>query len=143
MKQVADEFNKILPEGIRNHWYFPGPRRAEYNAAMTNPGSAMRLVSVMLVVVLGLSLTAPARAEALEPFVVVALVGAAVVVVILVVYLIIANTKGSGMAKEAEPVMVVCVESDAQPRNCSSLSPPGQRVDLESAVLLPQPAPQG
>jgi len=74
---------------------------------------------------------------------VVAIAGAAVVVVILIVYLIVANARGSRMAKEAELVMVVCVESDGQLRNCSLLSRPGQRVELESAVLLPQLAPQG
>ena len=103
----------------------------------------MRLLALMLVVVLGLSLAAPARAEALEPLAVVAIAGAVVVVVILVVYLIVANARDSRRAKAAEPVMVVCVESDGQPRECSSLSQPGQRVELDSAVLLPQLTPQG
>jgi hypothetical protein len=110
---------------------------------MMNFRAATRLVAVMVVVVLGLSLAAPARAEAMEPLTVIAIAGAAVVVVILVVYLIVANTRGPRMANEAEPVMVVCVESDAQPRDCSSLSQPDQRVDIKSEGLVPQPAPQG
>jgi hypothetical protein len=125
-----------------NVWSDPGSD-VGYNAGMMNHGSPSRLLALMLVIVLGLSLAAPARAEAFEPLIVVAIAGAVVVVVILVVYLIVANTKGARMAKEAESVMVVCVESDGQPRNCSSLSRPGQRVEFESAVLLPQLAPQG
>ena len=109
-----------------------------YNAGMMNRRSPNRLLALMLVVVLGVSLAAPARAEALGPLVVVAIAGAAVVVVILVVYLIVANVRDSRTAKEAESVMVMCAESDGQPRNCSALSRSGQRGELESALLTPQ-----
>ena len=109
---------------------------------MKNYASSIRLLALMLVVVLGLSLAAPARAEALEPLTILAIVGAGVVVVIIVVFLIVANTKGSRLANEAQPLMVVCVESDAQLRNCSSLPQPGQPADLSSAIALPPPAPQ-
>jgi hypothetical protein len=84
--------------------------------AMTTP-RWRRLVTMTLIVVLALTLAAPARAEAMEVFTILAIASVAVVVVILVVFLVVANVKGDKMRAET-PVMVACVESDAAPRAC-------------------------
>jgi hypothetical protein len=115
---------------------------------MMTPGSAMRLVAVVLAVVLMVTFAAPARAEAVDPFTVMAIAGAAAVVVILVVFLIIASTKGKRMeesAQERQPVMIACVESEGQPRNCWAVDRPGEPVSIEQiehVLATPQVAPQ-
>ena len=99
---------------------------------MTNPmtthRSVVRLLAVMLVVVIAGTLAAPARAEAVDFFLVSAIAGAAIVILIVVVYLIVANTRGSKMddTKGPEPVKVACVESETQPRTCWAASPTPQ-----------------
>lgn len=110
----------------------------------------MRLLAVVLVVVLMATVIAPARAEAVDPMTAIAIAGAAVCVVILIVFLVIANTKGksldeTGMDDQRQPVMVACVETDGQPRNCWAVDRPNEPVQIEhieSVVTAPQPAPQ-
>lgn len=115
---------------------------------MTNPmtthRSVLRLFAVMLVVVIAGTLAAPARAEAVDFFVISAIVSAAVVVLIVVVYLIVANTRGSKMddAKGPEPVKVACVESETQPRTCWAVDNPEQTVSWDSVVVVSQLQPQ-
>jgi uncharacterized membrane protein len=118
--------------------------------AMTTFGSAMRLLAVVLVVVLLATVSAPARAEAIDPMTAIAIAGAAVCVVILIVFLVIANTKGpkmdeTGMDDQRQPVMVACVEAEGQPRNCWAVDRPNEPVQIEhveSAIAAPQLAPQ-
>jgi hypothetical protein len=117
---------------------------------MTTHGSAIRLIAVVLAVVLMVTFAAPARAEAVDPFTIMAIAGAAVVVVILVVYLIVASTKGKRMDEslERQPVMIACVESEGQPRNCWTVDRPGEPVNIEHIEFVepvfatPQVAPQ-
>ena len=79
-----------------------------------------------------------------------AIAGAAVCVVILIVFLIIANTKGkrmdeTGRTQRRQPVMVACVESEGQPRNCWAVDRPDEPVQIEHVepvLATPQPAPQ-
>jgi hypothetical protein len=88
---------------------------------MTTWSTLLRLTAVVLVVTLSLTLAAPARAEAVEPLLIMGIASAAVVVVILVVYLIVANTRDSRKAAEAPtPTLMVCVETPGQPTHCSS-----------------------
>ena len=106
--------------------------------------SVMRLLAVMLVVVIAGTLAAPARAEAVDFFLVTAIASAAIVILIVVVYLIVANTRGSKMddTKGPEPVKVACVESETQPRTCLAMDNPEQTVSWDSVVVVSQLQPQ-
>ncbi len=84
---------------------------------------SFRLIALVLAVALALTLATPARAEALEPMTILALVSIGVVVIIVVVYLIVANVHGSKMSQAESPVLVACLESDTAPRACWPLSP--------------------
>ena len=79
---------------------------------------SFRLLAFTLVVVLALTLAAPARAEALGPFAIIAIVGLVAVGVIIIVYLIVANVAGSRRTAKGEARYVTCVESDTGPRSC-------------------------
>ena len=79
---------------------------------------SFRLLAFTLVVVLALTLAAPARAEALEPFTIIAIVGLVAVGVIIIVYLVIANVSGSRRAAKSAARYMTCVESDTGPRSC-------------------------
>ena len=111
---------------------------------MTTHRSVPRLFAVMLVVLIAGTLAAPARAEAVDFFVISAIAGAAVVVLIVVVYLIVANTRGSKMddTKGPEPVKVACVESETPPRTCWAVDNPEQTVSWDSVVVVSQLQPQ-
>jgi hypothetical protein len=62
--------------------------------------SPFRTLALVLAVVMLVLAATPARAEALEPLTIVALVGLAVAGVVLIAYLIIANVEGPKMADE-------------------------------------------
>ena len=111
---------------------------------MTTHRSVARLLAVMLVVVIAGTLAAPARAEAVDFFLIATIAGAAVVVLIVVVYLIVANTRGSKMddTKGPEPVKVACVESETQPRTCWAVDNPEQTLSWDSVVVVSQLQPQ-
>jgi hypothetical protein len=116
---------------------------------MRTHGSALRFLAIVLVVVLMATVSAPARAEAVDPMTALAIAGAAVCVVILIAFLVVANTKGPKMEQvERQPVMVACVETDGQPRNCWAVDRPDEPVqieqieDAEPAFAAPQHAPQ-
>lgn len=66
------------------------------------------LVMVLVVAVLVMAFR-PAPAEAMEPMVILAIVGAAVIVVILVVYLVVANVEEHRQAHDTQegPLVVV------------------------------------
>ncbi len=106
--------------------------------------SVMRLLAVMLVVVIAGTLAAPARAEAVDFFLISAALSAAVVVILIVVYLVIANTRGSSIddSKGPEPIKVACVESETQPRTCWAVDNPEQTVSWDSVVVVSQLQPQ-
>jgi hypothetical protein len=102
------------------------------------PGSSLlKLTAVVLVSVLVLTLAAPARAEA-DALLLVGLAGVAVIVVIVVVYLVVASSRGPKMPAEAQPVMVACVESDVDARNCW----PAPSAPAVPQVLAPAPSPE-
>ena len=114
---------------------------------MTTHGSALRLIAVVLAIVLMVTFAAPARAEAVDPFTIMAIAGAVVVVVILIAYLIIASTKGKRMeeAEQRQPVMIACVEAEGQPRNCWAVDRPGEPVSfdqIEPVLAMPRISPQ-
>lgn len=111
---------------------------------VTTHRSVLRLLAVMLVVVIAGTLAAPARAEAVDVFLVGAIASAAIVVLIVIVYLIVANTKGSRMddSKGPEPIKVACVESETQPRTCWAVDNPEQTVSWDSVVVVSQLQPQ-
>ena len=95
--------------------------------------SGFRLLAFTVVAVLALTLVAPARADALEPLVMVAIASLAVVGVIIIVYLIVANMADSRGTATSELRYVACVESDAEPRACWALPeppPPAPAADI-------------
>ena len=98
----------------------------------------MRVLAVMLVVVLVMTLAAPARSEAIDPMTGIAIAGAAVCVIILIAYLIVANTRGpripDAQNDEPRPVMVACAETEGQPRSCWVVDRPTERVNPEDIV---------
>jgi hypothetical protein len=70
--------------------------------------SATRLIAILLLVTVSGVLVQPARAEAIEPNVVLLLVGVGVAVIIVVVVVIIANVRESQRGTAAEtPVRLV------------------------------------
>jgi hypothetical protein len=112
---------------------------------VTTHRSVLRLLAVMLVVVIAGTLAAPARAEAVDVFLVGAIASAAIVVLIVIVYLIVANTKGSRMDDSKggpEPIKVACVESETPPRTCWAVDNPEQTVSWDSVVVVSQLQPQ-
>jgi heme/copper-type cytochrome/quinol oxidase subunit 2 len=114
------------------------------NNPLTTRRPVMRLFAVMLVVVIAGTLAAPARAEAVDFFLVSAAVSAAIVILIVIVFLVIANTKGSKMddSKGPEPIKIACVESETQPRTCWAVDNPEQTVSWDSVVVVSQLQPQ-
>jgi len=73
---------------------------------------------VVLLVVLAVTFATPARAEALEPLMIVTLISLGVGVVIIIGYLIIANVYADKMGPPESPVRVPCKGSPAAPRAC-------------------------
>ena len=112
---------------------------------MTRYGSIVRLIAVVLVVVLVGTVVAPARAEAMDPFTIMAIGGAVVCVVILIAYLIVANTKGRRMDQQdagtPQPVMVACVEAEGQPRQCWAVDRPEQPLSEDQIQPVEQIQP--
>ena len=89
-----------------------------YPSAVSVSHPSFRLLAFTLVMVLALTLAAPARAEALEPLTIIAIVGLVAVGVIIIVYLIVANVAGSRRTAKGEARYVTCVESDTGSRSC-------------------------
>jgi hypothetical protein len=98
-----------------------------------------RLLAVVLIVTLAIGLATPGRAEAIEPLVIVSIVGIAVIVVVVVVYLIVANMyESKSKSVQGEPRYLACVESDVSPGNCWALSErpaPGAAITIPPAVF--------
>ena len=78
--------------------------------------SVLRLVALSLLVVIAMTVAAPARAEA-DILLVAGIATVAVAVVLLVVYLVVANVHDSRRG-EAAPTYVVCAETPGQPTSC-------------------------
>ncbi|MGH7355735.1 MAG: hypothetical protein ACRELS_14310, partial [Candidatus Rokuibacteriota bacterium] len=83
----------------------------------------LRLMAVVIVCVLSVTFTTPAKAEAIDPFTAVGLATAAVGVVILVVFLVVANM--SDAKRAAVPVLYACAEAEGQLRTCWPLEHAG------------------
>src|SRR5262249_59739233 len=111
--------------------------RAARMPAMNTTMPGVRVLAAVLLAALVVSLATPSRAEALEPFTIVAIAGLVVVAVIIVVYLVVANIHDS-QRSEATPRYMACVESDAEPRACWAL-PSAPVLDAASVA----PATQG
>jgi hypothetical protein len=58
-----------------------------------------RVLALALAVVVLVTFATPAKAEAIEPFTIIAIAGAAVIVIVLIVYLVVANVEGPKMSK--------------------------------------------
>lgn len=95
----------------------------------------LRLIAVVMVCVLALTVTAPARADAIDPLTAVAIGAAAVGVLLVVLFLVVANLADA--KKASVPVLYACVEVEGQPRNCWPLSDAGPTPLL----VAPEPAP--
>ena len=107
-----------------------------YPSAVSVGHPSFRLLAFTLVMVLALTLAAPARAEALEPLTIIAIVGLVAVGVIIIVYLVVANVAGSRRAAKSEARYVTCVESDTGSRNCWALPDvpaPARPADIPQA----------
>ena len=102
---------------------------------MSHGSRALRLTTVVMVCVLAVTFTAPAKAEAIDPLTAVGLATAAVAVVILVVFLIVANM--SDAKRAAVPVLYACAGAEGQPRACWPLEHAGSAPVL----VMPEPAP--
>ncbi len=87
---------------------------------------------MVLLVVLAATFSTPARAEALEPLVILSLISLGVGVVIIIGYLIIANVYADKMGRTESPVRVACTESPAEPRACWPPIPAAAGPSLET-----------
>jgi hypothetical protein len=67
---------------------------------------SFRVLALALVVVLLVTFATPAKAEAIEPLTILAIVGAALIVVVLIVYLVVANVEGDKMRSQAPELPV-------------------------------------
>ena len=65
--------------------------------------TSRQVLALVLVVTLVIMAVQPARAEALEPLMIVAIVGAGVVVLILALYVVVASVSESRHAAQAAP----------------------------------------
>ena len=64
-----------------------------------------RLIAIVLIVVLVVMVATPEKADAMDPFVIMAIIGGAAIVVVLIAFLVIANTEG----KRADgPIYIAC-----------------------------------
>ena len=83
---------------------------------MTIHSSWSRMLSVILLVALAVTLATPARAEALEPFVIIGIATAAVAVFVLVIYLVVASSsdsRGAAATDDGLPPAAVLVATAA------------------------------
>src|SRR5688500_9408241 len=71
-----------------------------------------RLAAVMLAVVLLLTFTAPAKAEAIDVTTALAIAGAALLVIILITYLVIANVEGKRVSLPDLPMFAMFAQTD-------------------------------
>ena len=71
-----------------------------------------RLLALVLAVVLVATLATPAKAEAFDPMIALAVAGAAVIVLVLVVYLVVANVSGGTRAEQRHEVWLACSAAD-------------------------------
>lgn len=65
-----------------------------------------RLIAIVLIVVLVVMVATPGKADAMDPFVIMAIIGGAAIVIVLIAFLVIANTEG----KRADngPIYIAC-----------------------------------
>ena len=95
----------------------------------------LKLAAVVMVCVLAVTFTAPAKAEAIDPLTAVAIATAAVGVLIVIVVIIVANMADAKRA--AKPVLYACVEAEGQSRTCW----PVERGSSAPVLVMPEPAP--
>jgi len=69
-----------------------------------------RFIAIVLIVTLLVMVATPEKANAIEPLMIIGIVGAAVAVMVLIGYLIIANAKGS--RADNGPIYVACNGDD-------------------------------
>ena len=80
-------------------------RRALILLAMSH-STHFRMVALVLATVLLLIAATPAKAEAMEPLVIVAVVGLVLAGIVLIAYLVIANVEGERRADEGRVIWV-------------------------------------
>jgi hypothetical protein len=83
-----------------------GGRRALILLAMSH-STHFRMLALVLATVMLLIAATPAKAEALEPLAIIAVVGLVIAGIVLVAYLVIANTEGERRADEGARVIWV------------------------------------
>ena len=105
---------------------------------MRDTSSLLKLTSIVLVTLMLVTFAAPAKAEAIEPTLVITLASLAVVAVIIIVYLVVANKRGPKMQSESEeaPSRVACLQVDGVIKNCWTLT------WASMSLALPEAAPQ-
>jgi hypothetical protein len=87
----------------------PGPRGLARILLAMSHGTPFRTIALVLVTVLLVVTATPAKAEALEPLVIVALASLALAGLVIIGYLIIANVEGRRLADEGELIWVAHV----------------------------------
>jgi hypothetical protein len=100
---------------------------------MQSHGRARRLVAVLLVAVLGLTLAAPAPAQAWEYWAVSALATAGLVLVVLGVYLVVANVRDSQRAAIEGELIAANLDAPGL-ADASALAPGCQESETEPAA---------
>lgn len=91
------------------------------------PAPCTRLLAVTLVVVLALTLAAPARAEA-DVLTILAIASLAIAGVVIIAYLVIANVEGGRRAKTGPAVWLACAGVGC-PLPAAVAPPPAGAVD--------------
>src|SRR5215475_10646071 len=101
--------------------------------------SWMRMLALVLAFVVGLTVAMPARAEALEPFLLIGLATVGAALVLLIVVAIIASIHERDMKADGEPLLVACL---AAAPTCG-VTPPLQRISPAErrALVRLSPAP--
>jgi hypothetical protein len=99
---------------------------------MRDTSSLLKLTSIVLVTVMLVTFAAPAKAEAIEPTLVITLASLAVVAVIIIVYLVVANTRGPKMQSKGEevPERMACLQVDGVTQRCWTMA----GVDVSPAL---------
>jgi succinate-acetate transporter protein len=75
---------------------------------------SFRVLALALAVVLLVTFATPAKAEAIEPFTILAIAGAAIIVIVLIVYLVVANVENPKMS-ESQPLPGPLVAAEQPP----------------------------
>jgi hypothetical protein len=105
---------------------------------MTIHSPWFRLTSAALLAALLVILATPARAEALEPFIIIGIATVAVALFIVVVYLIVASASGPRGAAATDVRWMACDASDPTSRACWPIATPSAALAATAALMQSQ-----